>query len=210
MTTVAFNLANFKGGTTDGKVDGKYPDWVTPGGYVCVVTGLKNSADIQGYTGSPYISFTLMTECGKQGQAKFWAIKETDSPKSKEWKQKQLKEFLMNCGVKDFSSDENACKDALNKRVQVAFNSDEYVGRDKDSGLPVKRTITKYTWSSQIGKKLTFDAKYNKTLSPEDLELVNGVTALKEKFDTETVSPKAVVEKGSTVIDSLNDEDLPF
>ena len=198
----AFNLANFKGGVTNPKRDGKYPDRVTPGGYVCTVTGVKNSTEIDGYTGSPFIEFYMLTEDGKQAQARFWVVKETDKESSKEWKRKQLKDFLMNCGVQDFSSDAEACKAAINRRVQCAFVSEEYVGRDKEAGIPVKRTAIKYLWSSKIGKKLTYDPKYNKTLTQEESELVNGVDKLNKKFDVQA-EPQVVSQ-------SHDDEDLPF
>ena len=215
MTVLPFNLANFSGGNTDTKkADGNWPEWVKPGAYVCTVTGLSNSAMREGYSGSPYVEFTLMTECGKQGRAKFWAIKETDKPSTQDWKKKQIKDFLMNCGVKDFSAgDEMASKDALNRRVQVSFNSEEYVARDKETNLPVKRTTTKYLWSSAMGKNITWDPKYNKTLSPEEEELVNGTMALKDKFEVEKVeqTPQQVVaSSNSTIVDDIKDADLPF
>lgn len=197
----AFNLSNFKGGQTNPKgSDGKYPERATPGGYVCTVTGLKNSSDIEGYTSSPFIEFYLLTEDGKQASARFWVVKQTDKESTKDWKKKQLKDFLMNCGVTEFNSDAEACKSALNRRVQVALVSEEYVGRDKESGTPVKRTAVKYLWSSKIGKKLTYNAKYNKVLSPEDQQLIDGMDNLKSKFETEP----------TVVSQSHDDSDLPF
>lgn len=200
MIMEAFNLAEFKGGNSNFKKDGKYPDRVTPGGYVCTVTGLKNSSEIEGYSGSPFIEFYLLTECGKQGQARFWVVKQTDKPTSKEWKKKQLKDFLMNCGVKEFTTDAESCKQALNKRVQCAFVSEEYVGKNKDTRQPEKKTAVKYLWSSQIGKKLTYDAKYNKTLSQEDVSLLNSLN----QMDVEPQAQPQVVSQ------SHDDADLPF
>ncbi len=197
----AFNLAEFKGGNSNFKKDGKYPDRVTPGGYVCTVTGLKNSADIQGYNSSPFIEFYLLTECGKQGSARFWVIKQTDKPSTKDWKAKQLKDFLMNCGVKQFTTDAESCKQALNKRVQCAFVSEEYVGKNKETMQPEKKTAIKYLWSSGIGKKLTYDAKYNKTLSDEDKQLLATI-------GTMDIEPQPQTQQ--VVSQSHADEDLPF
>ena len=203
MNIERFNLADYKSGVTNTKKsNGEYPQRVTPGAYVCTVTGFKNSTEIENYGGSPFIEFYMLTECGKLATARFWVIKETDSPKSKDWKRKQLKDFLMNCGVKDFSSDLNACKESVNKRIQCAFVSEEYVGRDKESGTPIKRTAVKYLWSSAMGKKITYDSKYNKTLSEEDAQLVNGIEKLNKAFDVEVDT--------SVVSQSHDDADLPF
>ena len=196
MIMEAFNLAEFKGGNSNFKKDGKYPDRVTPGGYVCTVTGLKNSSEIEGYGGSPFIEFYLLTECGKQGQARFWVVKQTDKPSSKDWKKKQLKDFLMNCGVKEFTTDAIACKAAINKRVQCAFVSEEYIGKNRDTKQPEKKTAVKYLWSSAMGKKLTYDSKYNKTLSQDDMNLLSSLN----KMDVE---PQVVSQ-------SHEDADLPF
>ena len=205
----AFNLANFKGGQTNPKgSDGKYPERATPGGYLCTVTGLKNSSEIEGYTSSPFIEFYLLTEDGKQANARFWVVKQTDKDSTKEWKKKQLKDFLMNCGVTEFNSDAEACKSAVNRRVQVALVSEEYVGKDKETGTLVKRTAVKYLWSSKVGKKLTYNSKYNKVLSADDQQLLDGMDALKSKFDTEPVAPKSFTRPAAATLPE--DTDLPF
>jgi hypothetical protein len=63
----------------------------------------------------------------------------------------------------------------------------------------VKRTAVKYLWSSKVGKKLTYNSKYNKVLSADDQQLLDGMDALKSKFDTEPIAAS-----------STEDSDLPF
>ena len=75
----------------------------TPGSYTCTVNGQLSEKEMEGYTGSPFLDFILYTSDGKKTKARFWTPKETDAPKTADFKRKLLKEFMINCGVKEFS-----------------------------------------------------------------------------------------------------------
>ena len=66
----------------------------------------------------------------KVGRCRFWAVKETDKPSTQEWKTKQIKDFLVNAGVKDFSDDSKAMNDAIGNSLMVTFISEEYIGKN--------------------------------------------------------------------------------
>jgi len=163
------------------------------GAHRCQVLSVSNSQQRQNYNGAPYIEFDVVNEQGEYGRAKFWAVRDTDSPKSKEWKKNTLHEFLTNCGVLDFSNDINSIKASVGAWVNICFTYEEYMTL-KD-GEPVKRKAVRYRWSSKDGMKIKYDAKYNKPISPKDeQEFVN------------LHKPS----QSSVVMQSDEDDNLPF
>ena len=60
-------------------------------------------------------------------------VKESDKPSTREWKTKQIKDFLVNAGVRDFSDDSKAMNDAIGNSLMVTFISEEYIGINKDN-----------------------------------------------------------------------------
>ena len=143
-------------------------EYVKPGAHRCKITGIFTSEQLDSYTGTPFISFKVLTGDGKEGNCKFWCVKESDAPKTKEWKTKTMKDFLYNAGVKNFSDDSEAMNDAINKYVNVCFISEEYLSKNRDTSEPVIRTAVKYRWSSKEGSKCTYNDNMNKILSEED------------------------------------------
>lgn len=186
---IAFNLANCQVKPTRVVENKKY---FSEGAYRCQVLSLSNSSQRTGYMGAPYVEFDVVNEQGEYGRAKFWAVRESDSPKSKEWKSNTLHEFLTNCGVKDFSNDIDPMKEAVGKWVNICFTFEEYMTM-KD-GQPVKRKAVRYRWSSADGKNIKYDPKYNKPLSPRDEQ---------EFIEANTMSGGSAVPVGS-------EDNLPF
>jgi len=167
MGIEAFNLSSVS--TPKKDTDrGERKEYVSAGAYRCKVTGIVTSDNINNYSGSPFVSFEVVTETGKHGRCRFWAIKETDAPKTKEWKAKSLKDFLVNCGVSNFSTDSDAIKSATGNWVNVVFTYEEYITKDKNTNEPKKGRMIRYRWSSKDGEEITYNPKYNKPLNPED------------------------------------------
>jgi|TARA_R110000782_G_scaffold231136_2_gene317498 hypothetical protein len=178
---VAFNLASCKAGKTNITKESK---WLKEGAHRCQVLSLSNSKDRDGYNGAPYLEYEVVNERGESGRAKFWVVRDTDSPKSAEWKTSTLHEFLVNCGVAVFTDDANAIQEPIGSWVNICFTYEEYMTL-KD-GQPVKRKAIRYRWSSQDGGKIKYDAKYNKPISPLDEETYikeNSATAIKATID---------------------------
>ena len=165
MKILPFNLNT----TTDSRAKGEKVEYIEPGAHLCKITGLKTSDQLEDYTGSPFISFDIISD-GKVGRCRFWAVKETDKPSTQEWKTKQMKDFLINAGVRDFSDDSKAMNDAVGKSLMVAFISDEYISKNKENDEPVIRTAVKYRWSSKEGGKCTYNPDMNQTISDEDMK----------------------------------------
>jgi hypothetical protein len=166
---IAFNLANCQVKPTRVVENKKY---FSEGAYRCQVLSLSNSNQRSNYNGAPYVEFDVVNEQGEYGRAKFWAVRESDSPKSKEWKTNTLHEFLTNCGVKDFSNDVESMKQAVGKWINICFTFEEYMTMKDDQ--PVKRKAIRYRWSSADGKKIKYDPKYNKPISDvEEQEYIN-------------------------------------
>lgn len=155
--------------TTTTRAQGEKVEYIEPGAHQCKITGLTTSESLENYNGSPFIQYTVKNTSGKVGRCRFWVVKESDKPSTKEWKTKQIKDFLINAGVKDFSDDSKAMNDALHQDLMIAFISEEYIGINKDNEEPVIRTAVKYRWSSKVGGKCTYNDSMNQTLSNEDM-----------------------------------------
>ena len=184
---IAFDLASCKAGKSNIT---KETAWLKEGAHRCQVLSLSNSKDRDGYGGAPYLEYEVVNDTGKSGRAKFWVVRETDSPKSQEWKKNTLHEFLTNCGVVDFSDDATSIKAAIGSWINICFTFEEYMTIKE--GQPVKRKAIRYRWSSRDGGRIKYDPKYNKPISPLDEE-----TFIKE--NSATTSPV-----------SSDDENLPF
>ena len=159
MSIKAFNLSDIQTTKPKGQSNTK-KEFVTEGAYRCRITGMSTSEDKENYKGSPFIEFDVITEDNKNGRCRFWVIKETDSPKSAEWKAKSLKEFLVNAGVRDFATDNDAFNSAIGKWINVTT--------DRETGKPKIGKMIRYRWSSKDGQQITYNPDYNKPLSVED------------------------------------------
>ena len=155
--------------TTTTRTQGEKVEYIEPGAHQCKITGLTTSDSLENYNGSPFIQYTVKNTSGKVGRCRFWVVKESDKPSTKEWKTKQIKDFLINAGVKDFSDDSTAMNAAINQDLMIAFISEEYIGINKETEEPVIRTAVKYRWSSKLGGKCTYNNDMNKTLSNEEM-----------------------------------------
>ena len=167
MSIKAFNLGDIQ--TTKPKAQSNTKkEYVTEGAYRCKITGMTTSQDKENYKGSPFIEFDVVTEDNKNGRCRFWVIKETDPPKSVEWKAKSLKDFLVNAGVRNFATDNEAFDEAMGKWINVVFTFEEYLTTNRDTGEPKIGKMIRYRWSSKDGEQITYNPDYNKPLSPED------------------------------------------
>ena len=192
MSTLPFNLNT----TTQSKAKGEKIEYITPGAYECKITGLSTSEQLEDYKGSPFIQYAVMSN-GKVGRCRFWAVKETDKPSTKEWKTKQIKDFLVNSGVKDFSDDSKAMNDAIGNSLMIAFISEEYISKNRDNQEPVIRNATKYRWSAKSGGKCTYNNDMNQTLTDEQMS----------EF---SMQHSEWSKANSSMASSSNDEDMPF
>ena len=155
--------------TTTQRAKGEKVEYITPGAHECTITGITTSDQIEDYSSSPFISFTVNSN-SKIGRCRFWAVKQTDKPSTQEWKKKQLKEFLVNAGVKDFQEDSKAINNAVNKSLMITFISEEYIGVNRETQEPIIREATKYRWSAKSGGKCTYNDDMNQVLSNEDMQ----------------------------------------
>ena len=165
MSSLPFNLNT----TTTTRAKGEKVEYITPGAHHCKITGLTTSENLENYKGSPFIQYAVKSDSGKVGRCRFWVVKETDKQSTREWKTKQIKDFLINAGVKDFSDDSKAMNDAIHKDLMIAFISEEYISINKENQEPVIRTATQYRWSAKVGGKCTYNNDMNKTLTDEQM-----------------------------------------
>ena len=171
-------------------------EYIQPGAHSCKIVSITTSDLLDNYNGSPFITFNVVSD-GKQGRVQMWAVKETDKPSTQEWKKKQMKDFLVNAGVKDFSDDSKAMNDAIGKTLMITFISEEYIGKNKQTQEPVIRTSVKYRWSNKSGAKCIYNADMNKTISNEDKVKY---TALHSTWE----------QNNNTVTIEEEDDNLPF
>ena len=192
MNVLPFNLNT----STPTRSQGEKVEYITPGPYECKITGLSTSDQLEDYKGSPFIQYAVKSN-SKVGRCRFWVVKETDKPSTQEWKTKQIKDFLINAGVKDFSDDSKAMNDATGKSLMITFISEEYIGINKDNQEPVIRTATKYRWSAKSGGKCTYNHDMNQALDN------NQMSEFSEKH--------AAWSKSNTIAQTAaSDEDMPF
>ena len=192
MSILPFNLNT----TTSGKAKGEKVEYITPGAHECKVTGLTTSDQLEDYKGSPFIQYAV-TSSGKVGRCRFWAVKETDKSSTKDWKTKQIKDFLINSGVKDFSDDSKAMNEAIGKSLMITFISEEYIGINRDTKEPVIRSATKYRWSAKSGGRCTYNADMNQELNEEQMSVFSMQHSEGSKAN-------------SVAQTTANDEDMPF
>ena len=192
MSVLPFNLNT----TTTKKAIGEKVEYISTGAYDCKITGLTTSEQLEEYKGSPFIQYAV-TSNGKVGRCRFWVVKETDKPSTQEWKSKQIKDFLVNAGVKDFSDDSKAMNEAIGNSLMITFISEEYIGVNRDNQEPVIRTATKYRWSAKSGGKCTYNNDMNQTLTDEQM------SEFSEKH-------AAWSKANNSIAISSNDEDMPF
>jgi hypothetical protein len=193
MSSLPFNLNT----TTTTRAKGEKVEYITPGAHQCKITGLTTSETLEDYKGSPFIQYAVKSESGKVGRCRFWVVKETDKQSTREWKTKQIKDFLINAGVKDFSDDSKAMNDAIHKDIMIAFISEEYVGINKENQEPVIRNAIKYRWSSKVGGKCTYNNDMNQTLTNEQM--------------VEFSKKHAEWSKANNAMQTITeDEDMPF
>mgnify|MGYP005818151779 FL=1 len=168
-----------------------------PGAYKVTINSQTDQDDREDYNGSPYIEFSLYTIDGKKTRARFWAPREGDSEKASEFKSKLLKEFMLSAGVKSFDNMDEALKECIGKTINVCMTTREYITTDRDTGEPIVRTALDYKFSKKAGENIKYDAKYNKTLTPEQRQTFN--TLLDEYTGSPAVSNQ-----------SDDDDNLPF
>ena len=192
MSVLPFNLNT----TTSSRVQGEKIEYITPGACECEITGITTSDQLEDYKGSPFIQYAVSSG-GKVGRCRFWAVKEEDKPSTKEWKTKQIKDFLINANVRDFSDDSKAMNDAVGKSLMITFISEEYIGVNRETQEPVIRTAVKYRWSAKSGGKCTYNQNMNQELSEE------GMSEFSMKHSEWTKASKEVAS-------TSDDEDMPF
>ena len=192
MSVLPFNLNT----TTSGRAQGERVEYLTPGAHECKITGITTSEQLEDYKGSPFVQYAV-TSNGKVGRCRFWAVKEEDKPSTKEWKSKQIKDFLVNTGVRDFTDDSKAMNDAIGKSLMITFISEEYIGKNRDNDEPVIRESVKYRWSAKSGGKCTYNPDMNQELSTEEMSEFSMKHSEWSKANKETAVTK-------------DDEDMPF
>ena len=199
MSVLPFNLNT----TTTTRAKGEKIEYITPGAHECRITGLTTSEQLEDYKGSPFIQYAV-TSNGKVGRCRFWAVKETDKESTRDWNTKQIKDFFINSGVKDFSDDSKAMNDAINNSLMITFISEEYIRVNKDNEEPVIRTATKYRWSAKSGGKCTYNHDMNQTLNDEQM----AEFSKKHKAWNRSTAEITGIPNGDKMSDT--DEDMPF
>tara|TARA_R110001632_G_scaffold102278_4_gene210462 strand:+ start:2321 stop:2842 length:522 start_codon:yes stop_codon:yes gene_type:complete len=114
-----------------------------------------------------FVEYLLKNKTGEKG-IRFYKIKDTDKDIVKEIKAKQLKGFLIDCGVSNFASDQAAIASAVNAVVNVILRDREYWTNDRDTGAPVIKTTTEYFSSRKEAVTVEFKESFNKPLSDSD------------------------------------------
>ena len=135
--------------------------------HTVTIKNYKSSYDNTEYKGTPFIEFLAENENGVSF-LKFTAIDEHTSEAAAKVRTQIFKRFLINCGINGFESHDEACRDAIGRKVQVCLSSREYWITDKDTNTPTIKSRVEYKFSERTGKHIAFKESYNKELSPQD------------------------------------------
>jgi hypothetical protein len=176
----------------------KKREYLREGGYIVTIKKVQTSAVREDYKGTPYFEFIIETNDGKSQFIKFWDTKPGDAEKTKLFKGRLLKEFLMNCGVVNFDSLDSALDSAVGKQVGVCLSYKEYWYEDRNTGEPKMAKRIEYKYSTVADKIPIYKDSYSRPMTNDDINSFK--------------SAHSLWEKGSEAMTSNldKDEDLPF
>jgi len=186
------------------KVGPKYIN--TAGPQVLKITGYTLSENVKDYTGKLYIEWHTINADGLVANIKMYRKMEADSDAAKEFKLKQLKQFLENAGA-DFKLKGDAFLDSVkNKKVLALMREEEYVGKDKSNNdKPEIKSIVRYAWSAPEGGELNANASHlKKSLSDKDVAKYQEMTDFWNKQYGATAGSEMPTDA------KAEDDDLPF
>ena len=144
--------------------------YLKEGTYQVTIKSLQSSDAMNIKPKTPFIEYIAETSSGHKARLKFQGSNESTPDNVKTIRTTIMKEFLTNCGITDFSDWVASCKQAIGKQLYVCLAKREYWTNDKD-GKPVIRNVVEYKFSSRT--PITFDEKYNKPLSMDDMRKYN-------------------------------------
>jgi hypothetical protein len=161
--------------------------YLKEGAYLVTIKSLISSDSLDRKPRIPYIEYTAETKTGETCRIRLNGYKDGDgtSETAKEVRGRIFKQFITNCGIKNFDDWVKSAKEAIGKSLYIALNTREYWTNDSD-GKPVVRKAVEYKTSSPSDKPLTYNPSYNKVLSPQQLREFN--EALKLHGQSEDVS----------------------
>jgi hypothetical protein len=186
------------------KVGPKYIN--TAGPQLLKVTGYTLSENVKNYTGKLYIEWHTANADGLVANIKMYRKMETDSDAAKEFKLKQLKQFLENAGA-DFKLKGDAFLDSVKgKKIKALMREEEYVGKDKsNNGKPEIKSIVRYAWSCPENEELNANASHlKKSLSEKD------IARYQEQTDAWNSQYGATPGSEMPTDEKEGDDDLPF
>jgi hypothetical protein len=187
------------------KVGPKYIN--TAGPQLLKITGYTLSEDVKEYTGKLYIEWHTVNADGLVANIKMYRKEATDSDAAKEFKLKQLKQFLENAGA-DFGLKGDAFLNSVkDKKILALMREEEYVGKDKNNnGKPEIKSIVRYAWSAPENGELNANASHlKKSLSEKDVAKYQAQTdAWNEAYGGGGSSAEMPTPTAS------DDDDLPF
>jgi len=125
----------------------------TPGVYLCKVTAVEESPEE--HTGAPYLLFKMRTSDNKMISAKLWVARDEDDETKANNKDNRIKKVFEAFGI-DMEGKDGAAlmAEAIDKEANFAFQSREYVGKDKSSGMPEIKTVLNYFYCGKVGDKI--------------------------------------------------------
>ncbi len=158
--------------------------YLKEGAYLVKVKSVKSSDKETKKPKIPYVEFTVEAANGSIAKLKFLGSDSQTSEKAKEIRLKIFKQFLHNCGVREFNDWIASCKEAVGKKVNVCLSKREYWTNNSD-GKPEIRHVVEYKFSNPENKSITFDVKYNKGLSQTDMRAYNEACKFANTADSE-------------------------
>lgn len=158
--------------------------YLKEGAYLVKVKSVKSSDKEAVKPKIPYVEFTVESGNGSMSRLKFQGSDSKTSEKAKEIRLKIFKQFLYNCGVRDFTNWVASCKETVGKKVNVCLAKREYWTNDID-GKPVIKHVVEYKFSNPENKAILFDVKYNKGLSQTDMRAYNEACKFANTADSE-------------------------
>jgi len=115
------------------------------------------------HKGCPFIDIVFHTdgEVKLSNTARLYRVREGDSEDTKKFKNKRIKELLINAGADFNLTGEAILKSAMDKKVKALFKTVEYIGVDSNNfNKPEIRTKIEYSFSVKADEDLQGNQSY--------------------------------------------------
>jgi len=183
---------------------------------VVTIKSYKMSPTTADFKGCPYIEFVFETkgENKESNSTRLYRVREGDTPDTKEFKNRKIKELLTHAGADFTLGGEKVIISAIGKEVKALFKEVEYPGVDAAlNNKPNIKTKIDYSFSTFPDKDIKGNQSYLFTpLNPKDKAKFDGDLAKWERDNPAGGANTPIVSADPPPVANADGvvDDLPF